>query len=156
MTATTALDQRTHQLTRDGGHRRARAAAVGAAAVATSLLFLAGRAAGTDFTITDPGTGKVPHTFVLPEIAVITLIIGLLGWATLAVLEHYTARAQRVWAVLAAGVLVLSFVPIGIEQATWDTRVVLTAIHIAVAAALLPMLRQRPVRRGAAAPDGQR
>jgi hypothetical protein len=151
MTATTA----THVIRtqpRVSGHRRIRAAAVGGAALATSLLFLVGHAFGTDFTITDPGAGKPPHTFVLPELAVITLIIGLLGWTALAVIERYAAHPRVVWGVLAAAVLVLSFVPIGIEQATVDTKVMLAVIHVAVAAALLPMLR--PVTRSTSpAPD---
>lgn len=129
-----------------GGRRRVRAAAVGGAALATSALFLVGRTAGTDFTITDPGAAAVPHTFVLPEIAMITVLFGLLGWATLALLERYTSRARRIWTWLAGAVVALSLVPIGIERATTDTRIMLALIHIAVGAALVPMVRTSPRR----------
>jgi hypothetical protein len=144
MTAATAISQETPRVRRGSGHRRVRAAAVGTAGVATSLLFLAARPLGTDFTITDPGVGKPPHTFILPEIAMFAVVFGLLGWGALALLERYTARARLVWTVLAATVLVLSFVPIGIEHGTADTKVMLAVIHIAVAGALLPMLRRDP------------
>jgi Family of unknown function (DUF6069) len=143
-TAAIAISQETPRVRRGSGDRRVRAAAVGAAGLATSLLFLAARALGTDFTITDPGAAKPPHTFILPEIAGFAVFFGLLGWGALALLERYTARARLVWTVLAATVLVLSFVPIGIEHATADTKVMLAVIHIAVAVALLPILRRDP------------
>jgi hypothetical protein len=126
-----------------GARRRVRVAAVAGAALLSSLLFLVARAFGTDFTITDPGVGKPPHTFVLPEITGISLFFALLGWAALAVLERYTTRAARVWGVLATTVLVLSMVPIGIERATPDTKLMLAVIHVAVAVALVPMIRHR-------------
>ncbi|TMQ84004.1 hypothetical protein ETD83_41040 [Actinomadura soli] len=70
----------------------------------------------------------------------------LLGWGAMAVLERFTRHARAIWGVLAAAVLVLSFVPIGIEEATASTRTMLTIIHIAVAVALLPLLRRRAAR----------
>jgi hypothetical protein len=44
--------------------------------------------------------------------------------------------------VLAGTVLAASFIPIFVERATVDTRIMLCLIHVAVAAALLPMLRR--------------
>jgi hypothetical protein len=43
-------------------------------------------------------------------------------------------------------VVLLSLVPIWIEQATTDTRVLLAVIHVAIGVALVPMLRV-PARR---------
>jgi hypothetical protein len=131
---------------RAADRRRTRAASVVAAAAATGVVFAAGRAAGTDVTITDPGAHAVPHTFVLPEIVGVTLVIGLVGWATLAVLERFTARARVIWSVLATAVVLLSLVPIWIERATTDTRVLLAVIHVVVGLALVPMVRDE--RRG--------
>ncbi|GAB3947227.1 hypothetical protein GCM10027614_42080 [Micromonospora vulcania] len=59
--------------------RRQRALGVGAAVVANSVLYLAARAAGTDFTLTDPGAAQ-SHPLILPEIAVFSLVFALLGW----------------------------------------------------------------------------
>ncbi|MCW2900711.1 MAG: hypothetical protein JWO67_2976, partial [Streptosporangiaceae bacterium] len=46
----------------------------------------------------------------------------------------------------------LSFVPIAVEEATSDTKVMLSLFHLAVAAALFPMLRG-PRSPGATSPD---
>jgi hypothetical protein len=119
--------------------RRIRGFAVTAAAVATSLLYLVAHALGADFKLTDPGKAE-SHALVLPEIVVFTLVFSLLGWGTLALLERFTRRPRINWSVLAIAVLLLSFVPIGLEQATADTKIMLAVIHLAVAAALVPML----------------
>jgi hypothetical protein len=130
-------------VTRPTVRRLTRAAGVAGAGVATAVLFGVGRAAGADFTITDPGQGAVPHTFGPVEITVAAVVCGLLGWASLAVLERCTAGAARWWTMLAVAVTVLSLVPIGIELATTGTRLMLTAIHLAVGAVLIPVLRRR-------------
>ncbi|MEV4760966.1 DUF6069 family protein [Micromonospora sp. NPDC049559] len=126
--------------------RRRRARAVGVAVAASSLLYLGARALGTDFVLTDPGATE-PHPLILPEIAVFALVFGLLGWGSLALLERLTRHARTVWSVLAGTVLVASFIPVFIERATVDTRIMLCLIHVAVAAALLPMLRHRAPTR---------
>jgi hypothetical protein len=126
--------------------RRGRAKAVGVAVLATGLLYLGARALGTDFNLTDPAKGQA-HQLILPEIITFTLVFSLLGWGALAVLERYTRRAMTVWSVLAGAVLLLSFVPIAVEHATTDTKIMLTLIHVAVAAALLPMLRHSSSRK---------
>ncbi|MEV4809791.1 DUF6069 family protein [Micromonospora avicenniae] len=147
MTATTSpIAVRTRPATRTVSattrRRRQRALGVGGAVVANSLLYLAGRAAGTDFTLTDPGATQ-SHQLILPEIAAFSLVFALLGWGSLALLERFTRHARTVWSALAGVVLLASFVPVFIEQATVDTRVMLCVLHAVVAAALLPMLRRQ-------------
>lgn len=130
--------------------RRRRALGVGAAVAANSLLYLAARAAGTDFLLTAPSTTQA-HQLILPEIAGFSLVFALLGWGTLAVLERYTRHARVLWSVLAGTVLLASFVPVFLNRATVDTRILLCVSHVVVAAALLPMLRHaagaRPTAR---------
>ncbi|MEV1329864.1 DUF6069 family protein [Micromonospora costi] len=122
--------------------RRQRALGVATAVVATSLIYLVARAAGTDFTLTDPG-GTRSHPLILPEIATFSLVFALLGWGSLALLERLTRHAHVLWGGLAATVLLASFIPIFLERATVDTRVMLCVLHVVVALALLPMLRHR-------------
>jgi Family of unknown function (DUF6069) len=122
--------------------RRTRAAAVGTAVVADAALYLAGRALGVGFELTDPGATKV-HQLILPEIVVFTAVFALLGWGSLALLERFTHHARTVWTALAGAVLVLSLFPIFIEQADAGTRTALVIIHLTVAAALTPLLRSR-------------
>jgi hypothetical protein len=120
--------------------RRTRGLAVGGAVLATGTLYVAAHALGTGFVLTDPGKAA-EHQLILPEIAVLTLVFALLGWGTLALLEHFTRRARAAWTTLAGAVLALSFVPIALEQASTSTKVMLTLIHIAVAAVIVPAFR---------------
>ncbi|WUH96303.1 DUF6069 family protein [Spirillospora sp. NBC_00431] len=129
---------------RTGSVRRVRAAAVAGAVAASTVLYLAASAAGVDFLLTDPGKTEAYHLKAF-DIVLVSLVSALLGWAAMAALERFTRHARTIWSVLAGTVLVLSFVPIGIEEATASTRVLLTIIHLAVAVALLPLLR-RPAR----------
>lgn len=107
---------------------------------ANSALFVAASTLGTDFAITDPGKTEA-HRFVTVEIAVVNLVVGLLAWGTPALLERFTRHAKTIWTVTATAVLVLSFIPIGLEQATTDTKVMLAILHAVTGAALFPMLR---------------
>jgi hypothetical protein len=145
MTTITDLDTTTAPTSR-ARRPLLRAAVVIGAALATTVTFLLARAAGADFTITDPGEGKVPHTFVATEIAMVTVVIGLFGWATLAVLERWTSRAHRIWTVLAVVIVLLSMPPIWIERATTSTRIGLVIVHLVVGLALLPLLRAGSAR----------
>ncbi|MEU8344182.1 hypothetical protein SAMN05443665_1001548 [Actinomadura meyerae] len=142
--ATTTM-QSTASATAGRSVRRVRATAVGAAVAANVALYLAASAAGTDFLLTDPGKDQ-SHHLIVPEIAAFTLLFALLGWGTMALLERFTRHARTVWSVLAAAVLALSFVPLGLEQASPATRAALAVIHIVVAVALLPLVR-RPAGR---------
>ncbi|MGI8335857.1 DUF6069 family protein [Actinomadura scrupuli] len=140
--AQTATAAAAPQTTRTARTRRVRGLAVATATVSASVLYLAAKAAGTDFTLTDPGKTQ-PHPLILPEITIFALVFALLGWGTLALLERLTHHAHTIWTTLATTVLLLSFAPIGIEHATTDTKIMLTLIHLTVATALIPMLRTR-------------
>jgi hypothetical protein len=124
--------------------RLARAATLLGAVLVTTVCFLLARVAGADFTITDPGAGQVPHTFVALEMANVTAIIGVLGWLTLATLERWTRRSRMIWGTLAVGIVALSLVPIWIVQATTATRLSLAVLHVVVGIALWPMLHFGP------------
>jgi Family of unknown function (DUF6069) len=136
MTATTTTTTRSIPATA----RHGRGLAVGLTVVLTGAIYLAGRALGTDFSLTDPGKSEA-HRLILPEITVFTLLFALLGWGALALLERHTRRAKAIWTALAGAVLALSLVPIAVEQATGDTKALLVLIHVAVAAVLIPAFR---------------
>jgi Family of unknown function (DUF6069) len=124
-----------------GTRRTIRAGAVAAATLTNGLLWLAAAALGVDFVLSD-SVGTV--VIGLGTTLVATLIFGLLGWGTLAVLERLTVRAATVWTVLASLVAVVSLVPIYLEGATTGTKVALALIHLAVAAVLVPAMRINP------------
>jgi Family of unknown function (DUF6069) len=126
--------------------RKARAISVGGAVVATSSLYLAGRAAGVSFMLTDPG--KTQHLQLVPyQIVMFTAFFALAGWGTLALLERFSRHAKAIWATLAAATLLLSFGPIAIEGASAATKTMLVTIHITVAVAAFTMLRRSPTAR---------
>ena len=138
----TTPSQTNRSVTTNTSAWRFRALAVGSAVLATSLLWLAAQVLGIDLRVDQPGDGQPPVTVSLPLIIGLTLVLSLLGWGALAVLERYTRRARTIWSVLAGSVLLISFVPIVSVGATSGTKTMLSLIHLAVAAVLIPMLRR--------------
>lgn len=116
-----------------------RAGSVVAAAAGASVVWLIASAAGVDFLLSD-SMGAV--TISLPIVLVFSTVFGLLGWATLAVLERFTRRSRAVWTTVAATVLALSLPPVFLEDATTATKIALVLVHAAVAAVLIPALRR--------------
>jgi hypothetical protein len=140
MTATATTAAPTTSVSR---RRLTRVAAIAGTSVAVGLTFAVAHPLGVDFVITDPGPAQPPHAFSMPELMILTAVIGLLGWGTLAVLERFTKYGKTIWAVLGAAILLLSYVPITFEVATTGTKIMLAVVHTVVAAGLLFMLRRR-------------
>jgi hypothetical protein len=100
---------------------------------------------GNDLVVVQPG--QPAQDLGLAAVVTVTLGAGLLGWATLALLERLTRRGTLIWTVLAAVVLLLSFGPVAGVEATGGTKAVLTVMHIVVCAVLLPVFWQTANRR---------
>jgi Family of unknown function (DUF6069) len=133
------------------GRPRARTGLAAAAAGAASVIYLVASGAGVPFELTDPGKTQPMHLTVV-TIAVVAGFFALAGWAALALLERHSGRAGRIWGILAGAVLLLSYLPIGIEHATPATKITLVVIHTTVAAMLFLMLgpaQQRELTRSA-------
>ncbi|MEV6171847.1 DUF6069 family protein [Streptomyces sp. NPDC051954] len=85
-------------------------------------------------------------------VAVVALLASLSGWGLLAALERFGARrARALWTGVAGTVLAVSFLPFIGDGMDGGTRVSLAAMHLAVAAVLIPGLGGRSSRTGAAA-----
>jgi hypothetical protein len=126
---------------RAGAHRRDRAIGVLGAVLVNALLGLGAALAGQELTVQEPG--KEAIDLGVGALAVVTLGVGLLGWALLAVLERFApSRAFTIWAVVAMAVLVLSFLPLLGVEAEGATKVILALAHLTVAAVLLPVFRR--------------
>lgn len=137
-TATTAAHP---QQTTVRARRLTRAAGVAGGTLVNAVIWLIATALGVDFVLTDStGTGVVD----LPTTVIFTVIFGLLGWGSLALLERFTRRGLAIWTVLAVAVVLASMVPIFLVQATTGTQVALVLIHLAVGAALIPAARRYP------------
>lgn len=112
-----------------GGRRARRALGVVVTLLVTLAVWAVGHLAGADYVITDPtGSGRID----LVVTAGFTLVVALVGWAVLAVLERLTRRGRAIWTVLAVVVLVASYVPVFLVEATTATRIALVAVHTAV------------------------
>ncbi|MDF2706506.1 MAG: hypothetical protein K0R62_2158 [Nonomuraea muscovyensis] len=129
-------------MTAAGARRRTRVLAVGGAVLAAVLLGLAAAVLGIELRV-DMRNGQPPMVIGLPLVAGFALAFALLGWGALAVLERFSERAATIWTWLAVIVLLASFVPILSAEATAGARTVLAAMHLAVAAVLVPLLRRR-------------
>jgi len=115
--------------------RRRRALGIVATLVVTLAVWLLGHLAGADYWITDSqGTVRI-DALVTTQV---TVVLGLAGWAVLALLERLTRYGTTIWTVLAAVVVVASMIPIGLVEATTATRIALVAVHLAVGAVLVP------------------
>jgi hypothetical protein len=123
--------------------RRARALAVIAAALAALAIWLiTDPLLGIDLTApTGPGSQQLQP--ITPAIVAGTsLVAALAGWALLALLERFTARARTSWTAIALLVALLSLAgPLStIASTTAANALALALMHLAVAAVLIPIL----------------
>jgi hypothetical protein len=128
--------------TRTTRPQRARALAVIAATLAALAVWLiTDPLLGIDLTgTTRPGSQQLqPITPAL--VAGASLAVALAGWALLALLERFTARARTIWTAVALLVALLSLAgPLSILASTEANVLALALMHLAVAAVLIPML----------------
>ncbi|WP_049556300.1 DUF6069 family protein [Nonomuraea sp. SBT364] len=112
----------------------------GASAAALAVWAVAVPVAGTTLTVR-MGAGTQP---IEPgSVLVVSLLVGLAGWALLAVLERFASRPGRIWTVVALTVLVLSLLgPLG-SAVGIATTLVLVLMHLVVGAVLVPGLARR-------------
>ncbi|MFI7576892.1 DUF6069 family protein [Micromonospora sp. NPDC049497] len=122
---------------------RRRALGVLAAVATCVLIWVIGAVAGVDWTVTTPG--RPAMEVGLAMVVVFSLGASLVGWAALVVLERFAGhRATLIWTVLAAVVAVVSLLPLFGADASTGAKLALGAMHLAVAAVLIPIL---PTRR---------
>lgn len=77
----------------------------------------------------------------LSAVLLTSLVASLAAWGLLAVSERYLPRSRRIWTVLAAAGLVLSLGgPMSGTDIETSRRVLLLALHVIVAAVLIPIL----------------
>ncbi|MGN9811681.1 DUF6069 family protein [Micromonospora sp. BQ11] len=122
---------------------RRRALGVLAAVATCALIWVIGSVAGVDWTVTSPG--RPAMELGLAPVVVVSLGASLVGWAALVVLERFAGhRATIIWTALAAVVAVASLFPLFGVDASTGAKLALGAMHLAVAAVLIPIL---PTRR---------
>lgn len=126
--------------------RARRTLTLAGASLAPAALWLAAQAAGIELTVAM--SGRPPMTIGLPAVLATAAAASLAGWGALAVLARVSSRPGRSWTVVASAALVLSLLGPAAAEADTATRAVLLAMHLAVAAVLIPGLRRAtPGRR---------
>jgi len=139
MSLTTSRPAASTAVRSPASRRVRRALGIVATLLVTLATWMVGLLAGADYRITD-AMGSVRIDLVV--VTQVTLVVGLAAWGVLALLERTTRHATAIWTALAVVVLVASYVPVFLVEATTVTRVALLAVHTAVAV-LVPALRRR-------------
>lgn len=129
--------------------RRPRLLAVAVAALAgLAVWVLANAVFGVEVRQPAFDVAQQSQALGAPFVAVVSAFAALAGWALLAALEQFTAVARRVWTALATVALVLSLgAPLSGHGITAGNRLTLVAMHLAVGAVVIPMLRRSALQR---------
>jgi hypothetical protein len=128
-------------------------AVIGAVGLAAIIWVVAVPLLGHRLVVTGGPSGRETLEIGLAPVAVIALVAALAGWGLLALLERLLPLcARRVWTITAGTVLVLSFGPLLAPGMSSATRITLGALHVAVAAVLIPTMtcipgRPAPIKR---------
>ncbi|MFG1648518.1 DUF6069 family protein [Micromonospora sp. NPDC049275] len=120
---------------------------VGAVGVAAALWMVAVPLLGHRLIVTGGPPGRERLEIGLAPVVIVALAAALGGWALLAFLERVLPRSARlVWTIIALGVLLVSFAPISTPGMDVATRIVLGALHVAVAAVLMTVMTRTAAR----------
>lgn len=120
----------------------ARTAAVGVltAVVAATAIWAAAALAGADLTARFGSGAAIDVTVV--SVVLAALFTSLAGWGLLVALRSFTAKARTVWTIAAAIAALASLAGPLSATASAGTKVALVAMHLAVAVALIAVLRR--------------
>lgn len=124
---------------------RRRALVVAGAIAAAIVPWLVAQLTGT--TLEVDMAGQAPPVIGLPQVLIVAVVASLAGWGAVEVLSRITRRAAAAWTVLSVAVLVVSLLPIISADISAGVGAYLAAMHLAVAAVLIPGLRATLTRR---------
>jgi lysylphosphatidylglycerol synthetase-like protein (DUF2156 family) len=133
-------------IVRDPARFRSRLLAwLGGAVAGLVVWVIAGPIAGADLRAAVPGGGE--QEIIAVAVVVSALLQGGIGWAVLALLERFLARALTIWLVIAVVVLVGAGIWAAVSALNTETAVWLNVMHVAVAAVLVPVLARTSPQR---------
>ncbi len=135
MTETTSATPRS-------GRARARLTAVGGGVIGALLIWaIAVPIAGVDLQAPGgPGSTTLEPVY-LPAVLISALVASLAGWGLLALAEKFTRKPRAIWTTIVLTLLLFSFgAPILGAGVPTGSRVTLAAMHLAVAAIVIPLL----------------
>jgi Family of unknown function (DUF6069) len=121
-----------------------RVIAIASATAVAAVVWTVSQLAGAQLTVQP--SGQQAMKIGLPIVVLTAVVAGFGGWAVRAVLQRLTKNSAAVWTWVASAVLLLSLgMPLTV-QATGATQGWLIAMHVAVGAVLIPMMRSDAVR----------
>lgn len=121
---------------------RRRALGVAVTVLTCVVLWIVGAVAGVDYTVQNAGQPALVVNLV--PVVIFSLGSALVGWAGLVLLERFAGRrAGVIWITLAVLIALVSLVPVIATEATAGAKVMLGAMHLAVAAVLIAFLPKR-------------
>jgi hypothetical protein len=131
------------------GRRVVRLTAVAAAmASALAIWVIAELALGIDLRAPTFDGSAETLPIRVQDVLLVSALLSFAGWGFIAVLERVTARARRVWLVIAVAALVLSLgTPLAGAGVTLANRLVLMLMHLAVGSMVIPALYRSSPRR---------
>ena len=124
-------------------HALRAAGVLGAAAAATAVWVAAVPVAGVDLAVEMNGHAQ---SVGVGAVVGVSLTVGLLGWALLAVIERRTRRAITIWTGVALTVAVFSLLGPVTSAVTAAAAASLVALHLVVAAVLVASMRHSSSR----------
>lgn len=136
MTATTATPSSAGTRTRS--RTATRLMAVAGSVLAALAVWGVATSIGVDLSA---GSGDRAQVIGAVPVLAASLTASLAGWLALSVLERITGKARTAWTAIAVAVLLLSLGGPVSGAATTGGVVALSAMHLAVGAVLIPMLR---------------
>ena len=125
----------------------------GAVGAALGEWLVAGPLLGIDLAVQPAGGGaqSATQTVGIGAVVAASLTAALLGWALLALLERWTARARTIWTAVAAVVLLLSLAGPLTGALSLSVAGALAAVHLVVGSVLIVGLRRTATGAGTAA-----
>jgi len=90
-----------------------------------------------------------PLVLTAQMVVLVSLVVALLGWASLAVLERLSSHAPAAWLLLAGTALLLSLgAPLSGHGAGAGSRIALLCMHLVVGGTVISLLHRSALRRG--------
>jgi uncharacterized membrane protein YphA (DoxX/SURF4 family) len=110
------------------------------ASIANLVIYVIAVAAGVSMLVPGPDPSLPPQPLPIPAVVLFSAIPALVAAGLLALLGRFTARPIRIFLIIAAVVLVLSFIPPLLIPISLGLKITFEIMHIVAAAVIVGVL----------------